>query len=119
MITWRRRSKRIRALERIRNGAQSASNPSVWTITKRDGAVHFEKWVKKLNILYTGFKITNTDQKKTIPLHYGGYEQCDILDTLTIPEGGDVYTKSIDAHFASTSSVDKFIYAFRKGTQKT
>ena len=60
-------------------------------------ATRFEKWVKKLNILYTAIKITDANQKKAILLHYGGDELCDIFDTLTIPEGEDVYTKSVDA----------------------
>ena len=49
------------------------------------------------------------------------FVQKKIFDILTIPEGEDVYTNSVDAltaHFAPTSSVDQFIYTFRKETQK-
>ena len=62
--------------------------------------IHFEKYIKHLNTMFTVMNITWASQKKAMLLHYVGEETCDVFETLTIPEptvGSDEYKTAIKA----------------------
>ena len=46
----------------------------------------FEKYVKRLNNMFTVMSITQAPRKKAMLLHYVGEESCDVFETLTVPE---------------------------------
>ena len=69
--------------------------------------VRFEKYVKRLDNMFTAMNITRASQKKAMLLHYVGEETCDVFETLTVPEppeGSDEYKTAVKAladHFES------------------
>ena len=87
--------------------------------------VRFEKYVKRLNNMFTSMNITRASQKKAMLLHYVGEETCDVFETLTLPEppeGSDEYKTAVKAladHFEPQKCVDYKVYAFRQETQKS
>ena len=87
--------------------------------------VRFEKYVKRLDNMFTAMNITRASQKKAMLLHYVGEETCDVFETLTVPEppeGSDEYKTAVKAladHFEPQKCVDYHCYAFRQETQKS
>ena len=87
--------------------------------------VRFEKYVKRLDNMFTAMNITRASQKKAMLLHYVGEETCDVFETLTVPEppeGSDEYKTAVKAladHFEPQKCVDYHVYAFRQETQKS
>ena len=67
----------------------------------RDTApTRFEKYVKRLNNMFTAMSITQASRKKAMLLHYVGEETCDVFETLTVPElteGNDEYKIAVKA----------------------
>ena len=92
----------------------------------RDTApTRFEKYVKRLNNMFTAMSVTRASQKKAMLLHYVGEETCDVFETLTVPEpteGNDEYKtaiKSLTDYFEPQKCVDHHVYVFRQATQKS
>ena len=87
--------------------------------------VRFEKYVKRLDNIFTAMNITRASQKKAMLLHYVGEETCDVFETLTVPElpeGSDEYKTAVKAladHSESQKCVDYHVYAFRQEMQKS
>ena len=87
--------------------------------------VRFEKYVKRLDNMFTAMNITRASQKKAMLLHYVGEETCDVFETITVPEppeGSDVYKTAVKAladYFEPQKCVDYHVYAFRQETQKS
>ena len=48
--------------------------------------VRFEKYVKRLDNMFTAMNITRASQKKAMLLHYVGEETCDVFEIITVPE---------------------------------
>ena len=73
----------------------------------RDRApTRFEKYVKRLNNMFTAMGITHASRKKAMLLHYVGEETCDVFETLTVPEPtdeSDEYRTAVNA-FAESST---------------
>ena len=84
----------------------------------RDTApTRFEKYVKRLNNIFTAMSITQASRKKAmLLLHYVGEETCDVLETLTVPEpteGSDEYQTAVKAfadYFEPQKCVDHHVY---------
>lgn len=79
----------------------------------RDTApTRFEKYVKRLNNMFTAMNITRASQRKAMFLHYVGEETCDVFETLTVPEpteGNDEYkitVKLLADYFEPQKCVD-------------
>ena len=92
----------------------------------RDTApTHFEKYVKRLNNMFTAMSITQASRKKAMLLHYVGEETCDVFETLTVPEpteGSDEYKTAVKAfadYFEPQKCVDHHVYVFRQESQKS
>ena len=70
-------------------------------LQSRDTApTRFEKYVKRLNNMFTAMGITQAFRKKAILLHYVGEETCDVFETLTVPEPtgeSDEYRTAVNA----------------------
>ena len=87
--------------------------------------VRFEKYVKRLDNIFTAMNITRASQKKAMLLHYVGEETCYVFETLTVPEppeGSDEYKTAVKAladHFEPQKCVDYHVYAFRQEMQKS
>ena len=87
--------------------------------------VCFEKYVKRLDNMFTAMNITRASQKKAMLLHYVGEETSDVFETLTVPEppeGSDEYKTAVKAladHFEPQKCVDYHVYVFRQETQKS
>ena len=87
--------------------------------------VRFEKYVKRLDNMFTAMNITRASQKKAMLLHYVGEETCDVFETLTVPEppeGSDeckTAVKALADHFEPQKCVDYHVYAFRQEIQKS
>ena len=87
--------------------------------------VRFEKYVKRLDNMFTAMNITRASQKKAMLLHYVGEETCDVFETLTVPEppeGSDEYKTAVKAladHFEPQKCMDYHVYVFRQETQKS
>ena len=59
-------------------------------------SVRFEKYVKRLDNMFTAMNITRASQ--AMLLHYVGEETCDVFETLTVPEppeGSDKYKTAV------------------------
>ena len=76
--------------------------------------VRFEKYVKRLDNMFTAMNITRASQKKAMLLHYVGEETCDVFETPTVPEPPDG-----SDHFEPQKCVDYDVYVFRQETQKS
>lgn len=92
----------------------------------RDTApTRFEKYVKRLNNMFTAMNITRASQRKAMLLHYVGEETCDVFETLTVPEpteGNDEYkvtVKALTDYFEPQKCVDHHVYVFRQEKQKS
>ena len=92
----------------------------------RDTApTRFEKYVKRLNNMFTAMSITQASRKKAMILHYVGEETCDVFETLTVPEsteGSDEYKTAVKAfadYFEPQKCVDHHVYVFRQESQKS
>ena len=87
--------------------------------------IRFEKYVKRLNNMFTAMSITQASRKKAMPLHYVGEETCDVFETLTVPEateGNDEYKIAVRAltdYFEPQKCVDHHVYIFRQESQKS
>ena len=85
----------------------------------------FEKYVKRLNNMFTVMSITQAPQKKAMLLHYVGEESCDVFETLTVPEpteGSYEYQTAVKAfpdYFEPQKCVDHHVYIFRQELQKS
>ena len=85
----------------------------------------FDKYVKRLNNLFTAMNITKAEQKRAMMMHYVGEETCDVFETLAIPdppEDSDVYQTTVQAfinHLEPQKCIDHHVYVFRKETQKS
>ena len=87
----------------------------------RDTApTRFEKYVKRLNNMFTAMGITHASRKKAMLLHYVGEETCDVFETLTVPEPtdeSDEYRTAVNAfadYFEPQKCVDHHVYIFRQ-----
>ena len=92
----------------------------------RDTApTRFEKYVKRLNNMFTAMSITQASRKKAMLLHYVGEETCDVFETLTVPEpteGSDEYKTAVKAfadYFEPQKCIDHHVYVFRQESQKS
>ena len=92
----------------------------------RDTApTRFEKYVKRLNNMFTAMGITHASRKKAMLLHYVGEETCDVFETLTVPEPtdeSDEYRTAVNAfadYFEPQKCVDHHVYIFRQESQKS
>ena len=80
--------------------------------------VRFEKYVKRLDNMFTAMNISRASQKKAMLLQYAGEETCDVFETLTVPEPperSDEYKTTATApadHFEPQEVVDYHVYAF-------
>lgn len=72
--------------------------------------VRFEKYVKRLDNMFTAMNITRASQKKAMLLHYVGEETCDVFETAV---------KALADHFEPQKCVDYRVYVFRQETQKS
>ena len=74
--------------------------------------VRFEKYVKRLDNMFTAMNITRASQKKAILLHYEGEETYDVFETITVPEppeGSEEYKTAVKAladYFEPQNCVD-------------
>ena len=81
--------------------AQSRCQPSLpsfpeFELLPRDTVgLRFEKWTKRLDLLFTAIDVTDAKCKKAILLHYGGEELSDIFETLTIQGDGEHFQKTV------------------------
>ena len=107
--------------------AQSRCQPSLpsfpeFELLPRDTVgLRFEKWTKRLDLLFTAIDVTDAKRKKAILLHYGGEELSDIFETLTIQGDGDDYQKTVKTlkdHFTPRDCIDQHVYTFRKEVQR-
>ena len=83
--------------------------------------LRFEKWTKRLDLLFTAIDITDAKRKKAILLHYGGEELSDIFETLTIQGDSDDYQKTVKTlkdHFTPRDCIDQHVYNFHKEVQR-
>ena len=94
-------------------------------LQSRDTApTRFEKYVKRLNNMFTAMSITRASQKKAMALHYVGEETCDVFETVTVPEpteGNDEYKTAVKAltdYFELQKCLHHHVYVFRQETQK-
>lgn len=74
----------------------------------RDTApTRFEKYVKRLNNMFTAMGITHASRKKAMLLHYVGEETCDVFEILTVPEPTDrvMNTELPSTHSPITSNL--------------
>ena len=92
----------------------------------RDTApTRFEKYVKRLNNMFTVMNITQAPRKKAMLLHYVEEETCDVLETLTVTEPteeNDEYKSAVKAladYFEPQKCVDHHVYVFRQESQQS
>ena len=85
----------------------------------------FEKYVKRLNHMFTAISITQASRKKAMLLHYVGEETCHVFETLTVPEpteGSDEYKTAVKAFadfFEPQKCVDHNVHVFLQESQKS
>ena len=87
--------------------------------------IRFEKYVKRLNNMFTAMNIIRASQKKAMLLHYVGWEIYYFFETLTIPEyteGSDeckTAIKALSNYFEPQNYVDHHVYVFRQETERS
>ena len=104
----------------------TAINLPTFKLQPRDTApTRFEKYVKRLNNMFTAMSITQASRKKAKLLHYVGEETYDVFETLSVPEltgESDEYRTAVKAfvdYFEPHKCVDHHIYIFRQESQKS
>ena len=92
----------------------------------------WEKYVKRIENLFTALNITNADRKKALLLHYAGEDVMDIFETLPEIEyaapagGGDPVVRNscekgrdaLTKHFLPRRNKEYERFVFREATQK-
>jgi len=88
----------------------------------------FDRYVQRLERLFTAMAVDDPGRKQAMLLHYAGDNVDDIFQTLVLPPDEDpdhptnVYAKTVKAlktHFEPQRNVDHLVYLFRKETQMT
>lgn len=91
-------------------------------------ATRFDKWVKRLDLLFKAMDVKDVDRQQAMLLHYAGEEVNDIFETLTLPQpsgdppGPDILARSVAAlknHFEPQKCLDHHVYNFRKECQSS
>ena len=91
---------------------------SVHTDTGSTGP-RWEKYVKRLEIMFDAFTVTEDKQKRALLLHYAGEEVMDVFDTL--PDTGADYKTAHDklqAYFSPKRNIEYERFMFRETTQE-
>lgn len=86
----------------------------------------WKKWKRRLQVFLGSQRITNSEQKRDILLHYGGPDLLDLYDSLPEEgeeEGGDnsVFGKAVrtlDKYFNPKVDVEFAVYTFRSSRQE-
>ena len=79
----------------------------------------WQKYVSRLENMFTGFNITEDNRKRALLLYYSGDEVGDIFDTL--PDTGTDYSTAKTAltkHFQPSKSTEYERYVFRQSKQQ-
>jgi len=85
----------------------------------------FERYVKRLNDMFTAMNITPVPRKKAMLLHYVGEETGDVFETLTEPEPteeSDEYKTAVKAladYFEPQKCVDHQVHIFCQESQQS
>ena len=91
-----------------------------WYTDKANAGPRWNKWVERLELLFTGLNIDNDDRKRALLLHYAGEKVYDIYQA---EKGNDAATYEatktcLKSYFEPKKNVQMEIYRFRTCVQK-